>query len=122
MRRRLIDKEIRPAFKYLGNVSLNLALHIIGGFFLGRYLDLRWSTAPILAMLGTILGTFTGFYGIYRVVMNDVAGKPDSMVRNQSRRDHGRGDQARDSRARSDQGGCDCSSPDRDSSDCGGSD
>lgn len=91
MRRRLFDPEITAAFKYLGTVSFSLALHVIGGFFLGRYLDERWGTAPILVMLGTILGAFTGFYGIYKVVMKDVA-RSDSAIRDRASRDRGSGD------------------------------
>jgi hypothetical protein len=75
VRRRLIDPEIMSSFKYLGTVSFNLALHIIGGFFLGRYVDDRLGTVAIFAALGTITGTFAGFYGIYRLVMRDVSGK-----------------------------------------------
>jgi len=75
VRRRLIDPEIMSSFKYLGTVSLNLALHIIGGFFLGKYIDERLGTVAIFAALGTITGTFAGFYGIYRLAMRDVSGK-----------------------------------------------
>jgi len=73
VRRRLIDPEIMSSFKYLGTVSLNLALHIIGGFFLGKYIDERLGTVAIFAALGTITGTFAGFYGIYRLAMREVS-------------------------------------------------
>ena len=75
VRRRLIDPEIVSSLKYLGAISFNLALHIIGGFFLGKYLDERLGTVPIFAALGTITGTFVGFYGRYRLVMKDASGK-----------------------------------------------
>lgn len=89
MRKGLIDREMISSLKYLGTISFSLTLHIIGGFFVGRYLDGRFGTEPILAVLCTVTGTFTAFYGIYRLVMRDASSKADSVSSDRSERDDG---------------------------------
>ncbi|MCB8816243.1 MULTISPECIES: AtpZ/AtpI family protein [Desulfosporosinus] len=42
------------------NISTSLAILVGGGFFLGRYLDVRWQTEPLftisLMLIGLVLG------------------------------------------------------------------
>ncbi|GAB6153345.1 AtpZ/AtpI family protein [Desulfosporosinus burensis] len=49
------------------NISTSLAGLVIGGFFLGRYLDTRWGTEPWLMILLMLLGLILG--GSYLVVI-----------------------------------------------------
>jgi len=78
------NREIVSAFRYLGTISFGLAFHIIGGFFLGRYLDLRFGTEPVLTMLCSLAGVFIGFYSIYKAVMRDTLHEPTSGADNAS--------------------------------------
>jgi F0F1-type ATP synthase assembly protein I len=50
-------------------VGLQLAACIIGGLFLGQYLDRRFGTAPWLLFVGVFGGFSAGFYSMYRKLM-----------------------------------------------------
>lgn len=79
-----MDSGMISALKYLGTISFNLAFRILGGFFLGRYLDLRLQTEPFLSVLLVLLGTFSGFYSLYKAVVKGDLDKPSSSVRGRS--------------------------------------
>jgi F0F1-type ATP synthase assembly protein I len=50
-------------------VGLQLAICIIGGLYLGQYLDRRFGTAPWLLFVGVFGGFSAGFYSMYRKLM-----------------------------------------------------
>ena len=50
-------------------VGLQLAACIIGGLYLGQYLDRRFGTAPWLLFTGVFGGFCLGFYSMYRKLM-----------------------------------------------------
>jgi len=58
-------------FQYLAlltQMGLNIALPLIGGVYVGAYLDNRFSKGSAFLFLGVILGVFSGIAGIYRLV------------------------------------------------------
>ena len=59
-------KEIGP---YLG-LGTQLAATIILMFFLGRWLDAKFETEPLLTILFAFLGGFAGIYNFIRAVLN----------------------------------------------------
>ncbi len=71
MGKSLIDWELVAAFKYFGTVTFTLAGSMLGGFFLGLYLDRRFGTDPWLSILCFFLGAGGGFWNIYKLVMKD---------------------------------------------------
>ncbi|MDA0270467.1 MAG: AtpZ/AtpI family protein [Chloroflexi bacterium] len=54
-----------PAFGLLG-LGLSLAFWIVGGAWLGNYLDGRFDTRPALTLVFLVLGLAIGFYDAYR--------------------------------------------------------
>jgi len=47
------------------------------GVFLGRYLDGKWDTEPLMLLIGSFLGIASGFYHFFKIVLhlNDVQRK-----------------------------------------------
>jgi F0F1-type ATP synthase assembly protein I len=58
------DRQFRQVGPYLG-LGTQLAITIVGMFFLGYYLDNKWDIFPLLSI---ILGLFGGFAGIYNFI------------------------------------------------------
>lgn len=54
-----------PAFGLLG-VGFSLAFWIVGGTLLGRWLDGRFDTEPVLTLVLLTLGMTIGFYDAIR--------------------------------------------------------
>ncbi len=52
---------------YLG-LGLEFAFTLLLLIFLGRYLDRRWGTEPILLLVGSALGFVIGFYYLIRTL------------------------------------------------------
>jgi ATP synthase protein I len=50
-------------------VGLQLAICIIGGLYLGQWLDRKFGTAPWLLFVGVFGGFAAGFYSMYRKLM-----------------------------------------------------
>ncbi|MFN7928573.1 MAG: AtpZ/AtpI family protein [Blastocatellia bacterium] len=50
------------------SVSTNLAAPIVGGVWLGYWLDQWLHTKPWLLLLGTMLGTAGAFLALFRIV------------------------------------------------------
>lgn len=48
------------------SIATGLAGTVLGGFFLGKYFDLRWGTTPWLELVFTLIGLVLG--GSYVVV------------------------------------------------------
>lgn len=61
MQRRLL------ALRLLG-LGWYVATCLVVGVLAGVYLDQRLETRPVFTLLGVILGTFAGFYGLYKMV------------------------------------------------------
>jgi hypothetical protein len=48
----------------------SFAVSVCGGYFLGRYLDLRLETGTILSVIGTILGFVVGNLFVFNLFMS----------------------------------------------------
>ncbi|MGG1658652.1 AtpZ/AtpI family protein [Brevibacillus sp. NRS-1366] len=49
-------------------IGVDMALCVIGGVLLGKYLDSFFGTNPILLMVGLLAGLGIGVYSVYRIV------------------------------------------------------
>ena len=61
-------------FQYLAlltQIGFNMALPLIGGVYVGAYIDNRFSTGSVFLFLGVILGVFSGVAGIYRLISSE---------------------------------------------------
>ena len=56
------------AFGIYGAVGFQLAATVIGGLFLGSWLDKKWGMLPWLTIIGLILGSVGGFYNLIRIL------------------------------------------------------
>jgi ATP synthase protein I len=50
----------------IGKIASGLLLPILGGFFLGSYLDGKLGSSPWLTLLLLLLGIFMGFWWLYK--------------------------------------------------------
>ncbi len=51
-----------------GTAGIQLVILILGGVFLGSWLDKRWQTGPWLTLLGLCSGSTVGIYQLIRMV------------------------------------------------------
>jgi ATP synthase protein I len=68
------------ALRFIG-VGWFIAISILLGVWGGFWLDAKLGTAPIMVILGLILGLVVAFYGVYRMLlplMRDRRNKGDS--------------------------------------------
>jgi len=56
------------AFRFTG-VGFYIGLCIIGGVYLGVWLDKKVDISPLFTLLGLGLGLFIAFYGTYRMLL-----------------------------------------------------
>ena len=56
------------ALRFIG-VGWFIAISILVGVFGGLWLDNKFSTGPILVIVGLILGLVVAFYGVYRMLL-----------------------------------------------------
>lgn len=56
------------AFGIYGSIGFQLAATVVGGLLIGNYLDHKWGTEPILALVGLLLGALGGFYNLFRIL------------------------------------------------------
>lgn len=61
-------------------IGMQLAIAVVGFFFLGRWLDDVFETAPWLMIIGLMLGTAGGFISFFRSVT--------SMVKRERKLEH----------------------------------
>ena len=54
---------------YLTQVAFLMLTPIIGGIYIGQWLDVKWDTSPWLLFLGIVLGVGTGFMSLYKFIM-----------------------------------------------------
>jgi ATP synthase protein I len=52
-----------------------VGLCITGGVLGGLWLDTRFNTKPLLAIIGLVLGTITAFWGVYQMLIPFFNGK-----------------------------------------------
>jgi ATP synthase protein I len=56
------------AFGIYGGVGFQLAAAVVGGLFIGQFLDNRFGTSPWLTMTCLVLGSVGGFYNLIRIL------------------------------------------------------
>lgn len=49
-------------------IGVDMAVCVIAGVFLGKYLDGLFATNPLFLMVGLIVGLGIGVYSVYRIV------------------------------------------------------
>jgi F0F1-type ATP synthase assembly protein I len=76
------DEGLRPS-EFAG-VGLQLAVCIIGGLYLGQWLDRRFSTAPWMLFIGVFGGAALGIYSMYRKLMAAQAREEAAKARRKS--------------------------------------
>ena len=57
----------RTGLQFIG-IGWYISLTILGGVLLGRWLDSKLGTEPLLLVLGLFLGLFVAFLGAYRMI------------------------------------------------------
>jgi len=67
-----LDPTLFRSLKFYGTISLDLVSGSILGFVLGRFFDIRYGTEPIWSSFGFLTGAGIGFYGVYKLVTNEV--------------------------------------------------
>ena len=55
-------------FGIYGAVGFQLAIAVVGGWFLGNYLDQRWQSSPWLALSGLVIGFVGGLVNLIRIL------------------------------------------------------
>jgi F0F1-type ATP synthase assembly protein I len=65
----------RAAAWRLVGVGWYVGLCIAGGVFIGRWLDGKFNTAPILVIIGLVLGSVLAFFGVYHMLTSDNNGQ-----------------------------------------------
>jgi len=55
-------------FGLYGAVGIQLALAVVGGWFIGTYFDERLQTAPWLGLTGLVAGFTGGLYNLVRIL------------------------------------------------------
>jgi ATP synthase protein I len=56
------------AIRLLG-VGFYIVACILGGVLLGLWLDGKFNTAPILLLIGLVLGLVAAFWGVYQMLL-----------------------------------------------------
>jgi len=67
----------------LAGAGIEFAVAIVLFLYIGKWLDARFGTAPVLMIVGVFLGAAGGFYGLYRSLM---AEQPRSHARKREQR------------------------------------
>lgn len=55
-------------FALVGEVGLTIALSMLAGVLVGRFVDSHFGISPIATLLGLLLGLAVGIYGVYRLI------------------------------------------------------
>lgn len=57
---------------WLTGIGWYFAVCVVGGIIVGRWLDGRFDTGPLFALIGTLLGLGMALYGGYRMLVERV--------------------------------------------------
>jgi ATP synthase protein I len=60
---------------FVGLIGIDLAITTIGGFWLGRWLDRSFNTAPLFLIIGVLLGLAVGIFSLIPMVKSFIGGK-----------------------------------------------
>ena len=64
------------AWRLVG-VGWFIGVCIAGGVFIGRWLDGKFNTSPILVITGLVVGSLIAFFGVYRTLMSGKSNQQD---------------------------------------------
>lgn len=56
------------AYGIYGGIGFQLAASVVVGVLFGRYLDEKLETHPLFLIIGVLLGSFAGFYTMYKML------------------------------------------------------
>jgi Uncharacterized protein conserved in bacteria len=62
----------------LAGAGIEFAIAIVGFLYLGKWLDGRFGTSPVLMIVGVFVGAAGGFYSLYRSLMAKPGGSGDA--------------------------------------------
>ena len=77
-----MNKKTAALVLQLIGVGWYIALSIVGGLFLGLWLDQKLGSLPAFTILGVLLGVVLAFYGIYKMllpVLVEISGTKQDM-------------------------------------------
>ena len=55
-------------FALVGEVGLTIALSMLAGVLIGRFIDSKFGISPVATLIGLLLGLAVGIYGVYRLI------------------------------------------------------
>jgi F0F1-type ATP synthase assembly protein I len=67
----------RVAAMRLIGVGFFIGASIVLGVFIGRWLDSKFETEPVMMIVGLILGLALAFYGVFRMLVPLLGDKQD---------------------------------------------
>lgn len=62
------DNDLLTTLGVYGAIGFQLAIAVVVGVMLGRWLDARWGTTPWLTIAGMLLGSGAGFWNLIRLL------------------------------------------------------
>jgi len=71
-KRESVETPRKTGVRFFTDVGLSVALPLVGGSFLGFYLDQQFETKPVLTLVCLTVGLFISLYSIYKM-MKDVS-------------------------------------------------
>ncbi|OGG04470.1 hypothetical protein A2W14_06735 [Candidatus Gottesmanbacteria bacterium RBG_16_37_8] len=60
------------SFKIVSELGLSVTVPLVGGAFLGSYLDRNLNTSPKLTLSFILIGLFLGLYSMYKIVKDSI--------------------------------------------------
>ena len=61
-------KKSNPALRLIG-VGFYIGICIVGGVFIGLWLDNKFDTRPIFLLVGLVIGLVAAFGGVYQMLL-----------------------------------------------------
>ena len=69
------DKRFRyQALALASTIAVSLAVPLLVGIFLGRWMDVQIGTDPLFMIIGLLVGLVLGVYGILRLLKEKIQG------------------------------------------------